>query len=203
MRCFGVDVYRLICCVLLALGIVVGESATTGNAAPPPAAMVEGKPTVAENRPVVESKPIPESKGMFAEAAKLVSVNDWLGEAFWKVIGALVVLVALALLVVRLGRRLRPQWRGGGPIFIEDGRNLAPGVGVRLLRVGSRYWLIGVTRERVTLIGELSEEDLLDEPAEEEEEEPAVEIVSAKGMRHGRVVRHANEPSLMDQGLRR
>jgi flagellar biogenesis protein FliO len=198
MRCFGVDVRRLFCW-LVVLNVVAWGGAAFG--APPPAVMVESKPTAAESKPVVESKPLPESKGVWAEAAKWVPSQDLLGDAFWKVVGALLVFIALALLVIRLGRRMRPQWRNGGPIFIEDGRNLAPGVGVRLIRVGTRYWLVGVTRERVTLIGELSEEDLLDEVVEEEE--AAEEFVASRGGRQGRVVQQGSEPSLMDRDLRR
>ncbi|MBF0184438.1 MAG: FliO/MopB family protein [Magnetococcales bacterium] len=189
--------------VLVILAVVGCSATVTTLYAASPAAMMENRPAV-ENKPVVESKAVtpPEGKGVLAKAADMVSFNELMGDALWKVIGALVVFVALALLVIRLGRRISPSWRGGGPIFIEDGRNLAPGVGVRLLRVGSRYWLVGVTREQVTLIGELSEEDLLDE-AVEEEEEPTVELMTSAGGRHGRTVRHQDEPSLTDRGSRR
>ncbi|MBF0096709.1 MAG: FliO/MopB family protein [Magnetococcales bacterium] len=200
MRCFGVDVRRLLSW-LVVLSVVAWGGVATAFGAQPPAAMVEGRPAAMESKPVVESKTLPESRGMFAEVAKMVPFQDQLGDAFWKVVGALLVFIALALLVIRLGRRIRPQWRNGGPIFVEDGRNLAPGVGVRLLRVGSRYWLVGVTRERVTLIGELSEEDLLDEVVEEEEAD--VEFVSSRVGRHGRAVQQGSEPSLLDRDMRR
>ena len=109
--------------------------------------------------------------------------------------GYLLVLVVLAILVIYLGKRFRPRWRGGSPIFIEDGRNLAPGVGVRLIRVGARYWLIGVTKEQVTLLGELSEEDVL-----EDEAEPSVDLPLPKG-RQARVS-HEDEPVLVDRSVR-
>ncbi|MBF0460994.1 MAG: flagellar biosynthetic protein FliO [Magnetococcales bacterium] len=142
-----------------------------------------------------------DGKGGSLETTKAAQFADLLGDAPWKLAGALLVLIALALLVVRLGRRLRPQWRGNGPIFIEDGRNLAPGVGVRLIRVGARYWLIGVTKENVTLLAELAEEDLLEEELEEEEDGPVMEP-SPKG-RFVRNVGHEDEPMLVDRGLQR
>lgn len=77
-----------------------------------------------------------------------------------EVAGYLVVLVAISIVVVRLGKRFQPSMGGGSLIRVEDGRNLAPGVGVRLIRVGSRAWLVGVTRERVSLLAEMSEEEL-------------------------------------------
>lgn len=118
-----------------------------------------------------------------------------------QIAGYLLIFIALAVFVVYLGRRFRPQWRGGGPIFIEDGRNLAPGVGVRLLRVGSRYFLVGVTKERVSLLGELTEEELLEEDLADDVvvREPAP--VLSKG-RSARDI-HESEPSFIDQGVRR
>ncbi|MEO5345172.1 MAG: flagellar biosynthetic protein FliO [Magnetococcus sp. YQC-9] len=85
---------------------------------------------------------------------------DLLGEAT-RIAGYLLLLVALGAVAVRVGRKYAPQMGGTGPIRIEDGRNFSPGVGVRLVRVGSRAWLLGVSRDRVTLLAEMSPEDLV------------------------------------------
>ena len=84
---------------------------------------------------------------------------DLLGEAT-QVAGYLLILIVLAALAVHLGRRFRPGLGGEGPIHVLDGRNLAPGIGVRLIRVGSQSWLVGVTKERVSLLAEITTEDL-------------------------------------------
>lgn len=78
-----------------------------------------------------------------------------------QVAGYLLILIVLATLAVHLGRRFRPGLGGGrGPIHIVDGHNLAPGVGVRLIRIGSQGWLIGVTKERISLLASVAMEDL-------------------------------------------
>lgn len=82
-----------------------------------------------------------------------------LWEGLVRVVGLLLVVAVLGVLATRYSRHLQPQW-GGGPIRVLDGKNLAPGVGVRLIKVGGRAWLLGVTRERVSLIAELGEADL-------------------------------------------
>ncbi|MBF0400998.1 MAG: FliO/MopB family protein [Magnetococcales bacterium] len=145
-----------------------------------------------------------EGKLAAAEGAAQTSMGlpaTLFGEASLKMAGYLLILVVLAVFVVHLGKRFRTQLGGGGPIFVEDGRNLAPGVGVRLIRVGARYWLIGVTKEQVTLLGELTEEDVLGEYVAEDGVELEPEPVLSKA-RHPRDLRDA-EPSLVDRGLRR
>ena len=84
---------------------------------------------------------------------------DLMGEAV-QVAGYLLILIILAALVVHLGRCFRPGLGGHGPIHVVDGRNLAPGVGVRLIRIGSQGWLVGVTKDRVSLLSEVAMEDL-------------------------------------------
>ncbi|GAB0056119.1 hypothetical protein SIID45300_00423 [Candidatus Magnetaquicoccaceae bacterium FCR-1] len=85
---------------------------------------------------------------------------DLLGEAT-RVAGYLLLLIALGAVAVRVGRKYVPQMGGTGPIRVEDGRNFSPGVGVRLVRVGSRAWLLGVSRDRVTLLAEMTPEELV------------------------------------------
>ncbi|MBF0453294.1 MAG: flagellar biosynthetic protein FliO [Magnetococcales bacterium] len=77
-----------------------------------------------------------------------------------EIVGYLLIFIVIAAVVIRVGKHFQPRMGGGGLIRIEDGHNLAPGVGVRLIRVGSRAWLIGVTRERVSLLAEMSEEEI-------------------------------------------
>ncbi|MBF0627711.1 MAG: flagellar biosynthetic protein FliO [Magnetococcales bacterium] len=84
---------------------------------------------------------------------------DLVGEAT-RVAGYLLLLIALGALAVRFGRKYAPQMGGAGPIQIEDGRNFSPGVGVRLVRVGGRHWLLGVSKDRVTLLAEISSQEL-------------------------------------------
>ncbi|MBF0425628.1 MAG: flagellar biosynthetic protein FliO [Magnetococcales bacterium] len=76
-----------------------------------------------------------------------------------RIVGYLAVVVALSILAVRLSRRFEPRWHGGA-VRLLGSRTLAPGVGVRLIQVGSRAWLLGVTREQVSLLAELKEQDL-------------------------------------------
>ncbi|MBF0177440.1 MAG: FliO/MopB family protein [Magnetococcales bacterium] len=83
---------------------------------------------------------------------------DFVGEMI-RILGFLAALVALSVIAVRLGKRLEPRW-GGGVVQLLGSRTLAPGVGVRLIRVGSRAWLLGVTREQVSMLAELEEKDL-------------------------------------------
>ncbi|MBF0448337.1 MAG: FliO/MopB family protein [Magnetococcales bacterium] len=77
-----------------------------------------------------------------------------------EVAGYLILLMIFAAIMVRVGKRFQPRMGASGLIQIEDGHNLAPGVGVRLVRVGSRAWLVGVTRERVSLLAEMSVEEM-------------------------------------------
>ncbi|MGN7610669.1 FliO/MopB family protein [Magnetococcales bacterium HHB-1] len=74
--------------------------------------------------------------------------------------GYLLVMIALAAIVVRLGKRLRPGGFGGRIIRVIGGQDFAPGVGVRLIRVGQRIMLMGIGKENVSLLAELSNDDL-------------------------------------------
>ncbi len=82
-----------------------------------------------------------------------------------RLVGYLIVLGALALLLVHLSKRFQPRF-GSGPIQLLGGRNLSTAVGIRLIQVGRRGWLVGVTRDRISMLAELTEEDLknLEEP---------------------------------------
>ncbi|MBF0369584.1 MAG: flagellar biosynthetic protein FliO [Magnetococcales bacterium] len=86
-------------------------------------------------------------------------VIDYLGQGV-RVAGFLMLLIVVAALVVRFGKRFQPGLGGGGPIQVMDGRNLAPGVGVRLVKVGEQAWLIGVTRDRISMLAEVSGKEL-------------------------------------------
>ncbi|MBF0445205.1 MAG: flagellar biosynthetic protein FliO [Magnetococcales bacterium] len=77
-----------------------------------------------------------------------------------EVAGYLLILMVFAVAVIRLGKRFQPRMGTSGLIRVEDGHNLAPGVGVRLISVGSRAWLVGVTKEHVSLLAEMSKEDM-------------------------------------------
>lgn len=77
-----------------------------------------------------------------------------------EVAGYLLIFIVLAALVVHLGKRFQTQLGNRGLIQIEDGHSFAPGVGIRLVRVGSRAWLLGITRERISLLAEISEKEL-------------------------------------------
>ncbi|MEO5377717.1 MAG: flagellar biosynthetic protein FliO [Magnetococcus sp. DMHC-6] len=72
-----------------------------------------------------------------------------------QIAGLLFIFIVLAAGLARYGKRIAPGFGAGGAIQLLDGRNLAPGVGVRLIQIGSRLLLIGVTKERVTLLTEL------------------------------------------------
>ncbi len=96
---------------------------------------------------------------------------DLMSEAA-QVAGYLLIFIVLAALVVHLGKRYQPGLGGLGPIRIEDGRNLAPGIGLRLVRVGGRAWLLGVTKDRVSLLAELSARELATATASQAPPEP-------------------------------
>lgn len=97
--------------------------------------------------------------GALAAGAGSPPPVDLLAEAV-RVAGYLLVLLVTLVMAARLARRWQPGLGGSGPIQLLDGQNLAPGVGVRLVRVGSRTWLLGVTRERVSLLAEVTGESL-------------------------------------------
>ncbi|MBF0621692.1 MAG: FliO/MopB family protein [Magnetococcales bacterium] len=84
---------------------------------------------------------------------------DLLTEAV-QITGYLIVVIALGVLAVRFGRKFQPAGFGDRKIELLAGRNLSPGVGVRLIRVGGRSWLVGVTKEQLSVIAELSKDDL-------------------------------------------
>jgi flagellar biogenesis protein FliO len=98
----------------------------------------------------------PLSAGAVGEAIDPVAV-DLAAEAV-RIAGFLAVFLALAMLAMRLSKRF--NMRIGPDIQLLSGRNLIPGAGVRVIRVGARAWLIGVTKERVSLLAELSPMDL-------------------------------------------
>lgn len=194
-----------VCSLLLVATVLVGGSMdvrwlpvafAAGKTTPPDEKVMppDGKVTASD----AKVSP-PDGKGGNPDTKMALPVN-LMGDAL-QVAGYLLIFIILAASVVYFSKRFRPQWRGGGPIFIEDGRNLAPGVGVRLIRVGVRYWLIGVTKENVTLLGELTEEDLLEEDLAEDAVDLEPEPVLAKG-RPGRGV-HEAEPSFVERGGRR
>jgi flagellar biogenesis protein FliO len=203
------SLFVLSCTLLLVAelpGVHLFASALAADGKPPP---LDGKATPSDGKAAPSDGKAAPSDGKTMPPDGKVAASDLIPpalvgnlpvEASWKVAAYLLGFVVLAVLVVQLGRRFRPQWRGSGPIFIEDGRNLAPGVGVRLIRVGARYWLIGVTKEHVTLLGELTEEDLLEEDLAEEEG-PEVDLPPSRG-KPVRGVR-GDEPSLVDRGARR
>lgn len=79
--------------------------------------------------------------------------------AIIQILGYLVALGLLAWLAARMGKWLQPRM-GTGPLQVLGGRALAPGVGVRLVRVGKRVWMLGVSKESVSVLAELSPEEL-------------------------------------------
>lgn len=93
-----------------------------------------------------------------AAAPVMAPPIDMVG-ASMQVAGYLILLIALLALAARLARRWQPGL-GVGPVRLLGGLNLTPGTGVRLIQVGERIWLVGVSRERITPIAELKREDL-------------------------------------------
>jgi flagellar biogenesis protein FliO len=109
--------------------------------------------------PVVDEAKIGAIKPEVREAAPLAEPINLMEQGL-EVAGYLLLLMVFAVVVIRLGKNFQPRIGASGLIRIEDGHNLAPGVGVRLVRVGSRAWLVGVTKERVSLLAEMSQEEL-------------------------------------------
>ncbi|MBF0612285.1 MAG: FliO/MopB family protein [Magnetococcales bacterium] len=96
--------------------------------------------------------------GLWAEEAPLAPSEDMLA-ATVRVAGFLIFFIAVALLAGKFAKRINPAL-GSGPIEVVGGRGLAPGVGVRLIRVGDRHFLVGFTREQVTLLAEIQAHEL-------------------------------------------
>ncbi|MBF0158798.1 MAG: FliO/MopB family protein [Magnetococcales bacterium] len=86
-----------------------------------------------------------------------------------RVAGFLLLFLIAAAVAVRVGKRwnLYPGKGNTVPIRVIGGHNFAPGVGVRLIQLGHRAWLIGVTRENVSLLTEITEyESCREEPTQ-------------------------------------
>lgn len=83
------------------------------------------------------------------------------GEALLRMVLALAVISAGAYLVIRFGlkRWMRPVI-GGEAIFIIDRVPLSLKQSLWVVRVGSRYFLLGGTEHSVHLVSELREEDV-------------------------------------------
>ncbi|NGZ29190.1 MAG: FliO/MopB family protein [Magnetococcales bacterium] len=96
--------------------------------------------------------------GLWAEEAPLAQSEDMLA-ATVRVAGFLIFFIAVALLAGKFAKRINPAL-GSGPIEVVGGRGLAPGVGVRLIRVGERHFLVGFTKEQVSLLAEIEARDL-------------------------------------------
>nr|CRH07435.1 putative polar flagellar assembly protein FliO [Candidatus Magnetococcus massalia] len=77
-----------------------------------------------------------------------------------RIVGFLLVLIIIAGLVNRFGRRLHEKVGGGSGIDVISGRNLGHGVGVRVITIGQRGWLVGVSKEGVQLLAELNRDEL-------------------------------------------
>ncbi|MBF0123823.1 MAG: FliO/MopB family protein [Magnetococcales bacterium] len=78
-----------------------------------------------------------------------------------RVVGFLLLFLIATAVAVRVGKRwnIYPGKADTVPIQLLGGRNFAPGVGVRLIQIGNRCWLVGVTREQVSLLTEITEYD--------------------------------------------
>ncbi|OSM00370.1 putative flagellar protein FliO/FliZ [Magnetofaba australis IT-1] len=76
-----------------------------------------------------------------------------------RIAGYLLALIAVAALVIQINKRLQPKLGASGVIQVLASRALGPGVGVRLVQVGSRAWLLGVGKDRINLLAELSSQE--------------------------------------------
>ncbi|MBF0309168.1 MAG: flagellar biosynthetic protein FliO [Magnetococcales bacterium] len=142
----------------------VAFSPLTGLAGEESAAAVAVPSEVPESSaPVAEPPVTPVAEASLAVVAppeRPVAADpgiDLMAEAV-KVSGFLLVFLVLALGATRLAKRWQPQSGLNATVEVLGGRNLGAGVGVRVVRVGSRAWLVGVTRERVSLLAEVTGE---------------------------------------------
>ena len=104
--------------------------------------------------------------GALTQTPTLVLPNT--GDVIGRIFGMLAAFVFVALLafyatrwiaVAKMGRQ-----RTGNLRLIEQ-MQVGLQNSVQLLKAGERYWLIGVTKERITLLGEIPAEELaLDKP---------------------------------------
>ena len=92
----------------------------------------------------------------------LTQLNDWsstIGRSFIY----LLVIIAIMAFAYYLTRFLGSKVRGfsGGNLKIMEGVSVGQGSSVMLLKAGKRIILLGVTKERVTLLTEMNEADLI------------------------------------------
>ena len=84
-----------------------------------------------------------------------------------RLIGATIFVALLAYYVTRLmaGARLRKsRSRGKGTLQLIESINITRESGVHLVKAADKYMVVGVTKENVNLLAELSEEDLPEIP---------------------------------------
>lgn len=80
--------------------------------------------------------------------------------ALLRLVGALLVVLPLAYGVTRwYGRSHQAAGAGGRRLAIVEGLSLGPRRGLYVVRVGSRYYLIGVTERHIASLGELPREE--------------------------------------------
>ncbi|MBF0160455.1 MAG: FliO/MopB family protein [Magnetococcales bacterium] len=76
-----------------------------------------------------------------------------------RVVGFLLLFLIVAAVAVRIGRRWNVCSGKMDTVSIRvlGGHNFTPGVGVRVIQIGDRSWLIGITREHVSMLTEITE----------------------------------------------
>ncbi|MEG3638080.1 flagellar biosynthetic protein FliO [Magnetococcus sp. PR-3] len=77
-----------------------------------------------------------------------------------RIAGFLLVLIVVAALVNRFGRKLHNHVGSNSGIELLSGRNMGQGVGVRVIRIHKRAWLVGVSKEGINLLAELNEDEV-------------------------------------------
>ena len=94
----------------------------------------------------------------WAEALAKVESVDLSGEIM-RVGGFLLVFFIITLIIVRISKRWNLLYSGKGenPVQVAGGCNFSPGTGIRLVRIGTQAWLIGVTREHISLLAEVED----------------------------------------------
>jgi len=89
--------------------------------------------------------------------------SSWWDNPAWGMLWRLFVFIgvlALAYFAIKKMARLRFMGKKGAELDVIEAVAVAPQSTVQIVKAGTRIFLVGVTRERVSLLAELEEKDL-------------------------------------------
>lgn len=111
--------------------------------------------------------------------------SDWslFGQSFFLVIFC-IVLIFLAFYATKWLSRAKIAGKLGGNIHVIEAASVGLNCVIQLVKVGNKYFLIGVSKEKVTFLAEIDEEEL---NFSDKTESPSFEKYIQKFMNKGKV----------------